>query len=410
MEKQNELDFKKNQYLSRFINFYIIFSPIYYILSLEIGSKSHYIFAGAIILFMICGLKYFNHFKKKAIWIIVLFFSIFLIYSFIGYIGCLYNWVGMIFMLAGCAFPWFIVGLYVTDYHTILQGFKKVLLFAWISNILLILYCYKTGRPMSGNMEISYSILPVLIISLYFALKEKNVKYLIYATFSLIIIIAVGSRGPLLCIMAFVILYLMLNFKKSKILIIALLALTIVVFYNYNSILDGLIDLFEEYNISSRTLYKIKNGSISDDTGRSSIKEVAFEQLEEHPWLGTGIAVERIKINELVMNKDMGSCYPHNLLIEILVQYGYVIGTAIILYLIYLVIKSVQKGNIDEKELLIIIFSIEIIRLMLSSSYLRSSLFFLWLGLSINVVYKNREEKIEENSNNSTNQLTNSGN
>ena len=108
------------------------------------------------------------------------------------------------------------------------------------------------------------------------------------------------------------------------------------------------------------------------------------------------------------MQKDMGSAYPHNFIIEIMVQYGYVIGSIILFYLLYLLIKSLIKSNTIERELLIIIFSTEIIRLMVSSSYLRSSLFFLWLGLSINIVY--RRKKNEKASNNITNKFTDSSN
>ena len=398
-----EIFTEKDVYLSKFINFYIIFVPIYYILNLAIGTKSHYIFAAIIILFFIVGIKHFHGFKKKAIWLCALFFIIFSIYSFIGYMGYLYNWVGMMFMLIFCALPWFVVGLYVDDFKVILKGLKKILILAWITNLMLITYCYMEGRPMSGNMEISYSILPLSIISIYFALKEKKIIYFISALCSGMVIIGIGSRGPLLCIAVFIVVHLLSDFKKNKILIVFMVVISCLVFCNYNSILDELIDLFKKYDINSRTLYKIRDGSIEDDTGRSDIQEVALQQLSEHPILGTGIAVERIKINQLVMNKDMGSCYPHNLIIEILVQYGYIIGTGIILYLCYLFIKSIRKGSQIERELLIIIFSTEIIRLMLSSSYLSSSLFFLWLGLSINIVYRNRRMEVEENSNHSTN-------
>lgn len=394
---------KKDIFLSKFINFYILFIPLYYILNLEIGAKSHYIFAIIIALFFIVGIKYFHGFKKKAIWYSILFFLIFFIYSFVGYIGYLYNWLGMIFMFMCCAWPWFIVGLYVDDLKIVLERLKKVIILAWITNVVLIIYCYITGRPMSGNMEISYSILPLSIISIYLALKQKKIQYFVSFIFSAIVIVGIGSRGPILCIAVFVILYLLSDFKKNKITILIIGIIACLVFFNYTTILDELINICKEYGINSRTLYKIREGTIDDDTGRGNIQTVAFKQLNEHPILGTGIAVERIKINKLIMNKDMGSCYPHNLIIEILVQYGYILGTGIILLLSYLFIKSIKKGEQSEKELIIILFATEIIRLMLSSSYLRSSLFFLWLGLSINIVYRKRGEKVEKNSNNSTN-------
>lgn len=408
MEKEKII--KKDRYLSRFINFYIMFIPIYYILNLAIGTESHYIFATIIILFFIVGIKHFNGFRKKAIWFSLLFFGLFLIYSFVGYEGYIYNWSGMVFMLFCCAWPWFIVGIYVDDFKSILQGFKKIMILAWVTNIMLIAYCYLNGRPMSGNMEISYSILPLSIISIYFAIKEKKILYLLSTIASVLVILGIGSRGPLLCIAVFIILYLLEDFKRNKLIILFFTLLVCFTFFNYTNILNGLIDFFEKYDINSRTLYKIRDGSIENDNGRGNIQEVAWNQLKDHPILGTGIGVERIKINQLIMNKDMGSSYPHNIIVEIMTQYGYIIGTMIILYLSCLFIISLLKSNSFERELLIIIFSTEIIRLMLSSSYLRSSFFFLWLGLSINIVYRKRRKKVEEHSDNITDKLANTSN
>ena len=404
----NDFNIKKDIFLSRFINFYICFVPIYYILNLTIHEKCHYIFAIIVLLFFLFGIKYFNGFKKKAILYLISFLIIFLIYSFLGYMGYIYNWIGMVFMLLCCAFPWFIVGLYVDDFSNVIDRLKKILFFAWITNILLIVYCQYAGRPTNGNMEISYSILPLCILSLYFSLKCKKTKYIVSFIISILIIIGVGSRGPLLCILAFFILYLMNNFNKNKILIFVFIIISAVLIFNYNAILDGLIEICQKYEINSRTIYKIKNGTIKDDNGRIDIQKSAIEQLNDSPFFGTGIGVERIKINNEVMRKDIGSSYPHNFIIEIVTQYGYIIGSLIIIYLIYLFIKTLLQSNIKEKEFIIILFSVEIVRLMLSSSYLRSPLFFLWLGSIVNIVYRRRVN--EEYSNNITNGLTDSRN
>ena len=60
-------EIKKDKYLSKIINFYIFFIPIYYILNILIGEKAHYVFAIIVSLSIIVGIKYFNKFKKKAV-------------------------------------------------------------------------------------------------------------------------------------------------------------------------------------------------------------------------------------------------------------------------------------------------------------------------------------------------------
>ena len=254
---------------------------------------------------------------------------------------------------------------------------------------------------MFGNMEISYSILPLAIFSFYNFFKDKKFKYLMYATISTLVILILGSRGTILCVAIFILLYTLFNIKRNIIIVSSLIIVSIMLLFNYNQIIDSSIQLLDYYGMSSRTLIKLRDGEITYDNGRKNIQEVAMEKLDENPLFGLGLGVERIYINDEINNmmKDMTSSYTHNLFIEILVQFGYFIGGIIIIYLIFLCIRAFLKAEKLEKDFIIIFFSMEIVRLMFSSSYLLSPLFFLLLGKSFNIVYRKKEKINETNIN-----------
>ena len=89
------------------------------------------------------------------------------------------------------------------------------------------------------------------------------------------------------------------------------------------------------------------------------------------------------------MTKDMSTCYPHNLIIEIIAQYGYLVGTMLIVFLIGLLVNTIKNTNGNERNILLLLVSQEIIKLLVSSSYIISPMFFLVLGICF---YKVREK------------------
>ena len=80
----------------------------------------------------------------------------------------------------------------------------------------------------------------------------------------------------------------------------------------------------------------------------------------------------------------MSTCYPHNLAIEIIVQYGYFIGTMLIIFLIGLLVNTIKNTSGNERNIFLLLVSQEVIKLLVSSSYIISPMFFLVLGISFN--------------------------
>ena len=369
-----------NQFNAKLVILYFLLLPIYLILQLKIGIKAHFIIPVIYLVILIKNYRRLNFYFFKYI---ILFYIIQLPYSIYQYYNYLYNWFGLMYLLFICSLPWFIVGSSLTNLEELLIQFKKNVFYIVISNALLIIFCKMSGRTMLGNMEISYTILPLVLFPLLIFFKEKNIKFLLLSFFSAVVILIVGSRGTLLCIACFYILYYLLNFKKEifHILLIGIVFLGICM--NYQLLLKFAINKLEYYGISSRTLYKLQNGDLLNDTGRGKIQKAVIEALKDKPILGLGLGGERIIVNDKIynMNKEMSSCYPHNILIEIISQYGYCLGTIVIALLMYIIIKALKKTRGNERNIILLLISQEFIKLFISSSYIMSPMFFLMLGI-----------------------------
>lgn len=379
-----------------FINF--LFIPIIAFLKISIGIYAYFIYEFIIMFFIINNYSVIKGIKFKKVILIFLFLSFYCIVSLLKYMNYVYNWIGMVFLLLIYSFQWFVIASSNENWNELVDFLQKNKFTLLLLNICLILYEYFTGRSMIGNMEISYSLLPVAIISAYELLNSNTKKNIFYLILTTLLIIIAGSRGTLLCIFAFIILYSILRSRvKTKILILFLLLTSAFVLLKTDSLLI-FNNFLKENNVHSRTLDKLLEGSITTDSGRGKIQKVTIEELNNNLITGVGIAGERIKINYEIYNmaKDMSSCYPHNIILEIYVHYGIIVGTIIIFLIVISSIKAYIKGNKKEKDLLIILLCMEIIRLFISSSYTMSSLFFLYLGL----VYSILRRKKNENSNN----------
>ena len=380
-----------------YLNFVLI--PIVAFLKITIGISAYFIYQLLITIVVIKNINKLNGIKSKTNILLFLFLLFYCSLSLPTYMDYIYNWLGMVFLLLVYSFQWFIIASMNNNWEELLNFMRKRKYVLFIPNIILLLYEYHVGRTMLGNMEISYSILPTAIFSAYDVLKSKSFKNILYFASSTVLIFLVGSRGPLLCIFAFIILYSLLQSKfKVKILISILLIFSAFIVFRTDT-LQTFRNTLAEHNIYSRTLDKFLTGSISDDTGRSKIQKIVIEDLNNNLITGTGIGGERIKINfeRYDMKKDMSSCYPHNLILEILVHYGMIVGTTIIITIFILSIKAFKKGRSQERDMIIIIFSMEIVRLFISSSYTMSPLFFLYLGLIYSIIKRSGKNEICNN-------------
>ena len=148
--------------------------------------------------------------------LLLLFFLLYSARSLFIYKDFLCNWLGMCFLLFINSLPWFYISNSIEDWKSFFEKCENKLNMIFLSNVILFIGSLILHRRMLGNMEISYSILPLMLMSLYMLFKGKNkIRSIIYFVFSLILVVIVGSRGPLLCLLSFITLILIINVKKQ---------------------------------------------------------------------------------------------------------------------------------------------------------------------------------------------------
>ena len=256
----------------------------------------------------------------------------------------------------------------IRNYRVFFKMCKIIAIFSAFFGLLYVYYFYiGVIRIDNYSMGFSYTLLlPIVILMI-----QKQLLYKIISLLLTIVILAVGARGPFLCSCMFMI----VNYFWGKLSIlkivtyIGMLYVASVLFLN--DIIGGLISFFDNMGIKSRTLKLMANNDlISHTSGRDNLQDLAWSYINESPILGNGVWADREYIG----------IYCHNLLIEWLLDFGYVITGMILVLAITSHYRIINKVAKDDLLWLILFFFGCIVPLLVSSSYLINCNFGLYIG------------------------------
>ncbi len=242
---------------------------------------------------------------------------------------------------------------------------------------------------LSYNLNFGYGLVIFICYFLYCALKNKSVKDGVLAGVGIMMVLIGGSRGPLLNIAIFLAIYILLTTSetKNKIIYFSLIVIcTLVFLMSYRIILSTAVNILETFNLPSRTIMKLLEGSISEDSGRNVIWSAAINMIKENPF-GYGAMGARHVIYQIHI---VG--HPHNFFLEILIDYGVIFGVAIILILFLGAVRIFFDKNIGEWRYVFLIFFAYACQLLTSYTYWHSM--GLWGALAV-AVSINRTRKIK---------------
>lgn len=288
--------------------------------------------------------------------------------------------------------PWIFVTYAVRDYKL----FKKYLSYSAIiimTSAIMNVYVFKTDiyGEYSYSQAFTYLMLPTAIIvcnSFFNRVRWFNVIF--FAT-SIIFMLSMGSRGPLLCVVLYVLLKLTLIFKleaKRGMLIGAIFTSVIVPLYVFfYDILNYFLTIFQNLNLSTRTIMRLIEGDFFEDNARNLLSEYSIELIDKHAMLGVGIGTDRIKLAYKMQSSVIAETigwYPHNILLEIFLHFGIFIGGAIIIYM-FMVIYTTIFRNLDKDaaDVICIFIGIGFFPLFISGSYITKPLFFALCGFCL---------------------------
>lgn len=282
------------------------------------------------------------------------------------------------------ALPFYFIGRCVRDYELFIKWASKLsrvmiplgLVFYIITNV------FSVAIP-DDNMSFSYYYLPFILIEVYQLFNRFSKLDLILFCMSLLVILLSGTRGPILCLLVYVIIYIYLLEKKRS---LKLLGITIsgvfALFVMFGGITDLLILFNEQLNKvgwNSRIIESIINNELFNGSGRNLIYEKVLRAIRDNPVIGYGLYGDRIFLN--------GS-YSHNIILELTVSFGFVGIISAITIILKPLIKMCNKNyDLFYRLALLLFFCTSVVKLMISGTLMNDAHLFLLLG----ILFQNRK-------------------
>lgn len=233
----------------------------------------------------------------------------------------------------------------------------------------------------SYDMATGYRL---LFVSLIFGLEFlngwgiKKVWYAILTAGSTVGMFIYGSRTAAISWVLFWILRILFCGNKrhsTKRIIMLMVILMLTILITNVAFLQTISTILSGIGMQSRILDTLIQQEISLDLGRTRMWTTCIEMIKAHPLLGNGIFADRAQFG----------IYCHQIILEILVDFGCVAGGAILLVLVILVVKGLTcRDNSQWKLLFVMFLSMCIVRLMMSSSFWMDTNFWATLAILVN--------------------------
>lgn len=384
-------EYKKQRVVCLFLSFLLCFTPIVTSLSVIFN-----VFLGGISLNT--GLLYIIYFVLMAAF---LFSNIrympkkllcALVFFFVSYFGTVmffpqnveYMWTtaddiltNPTYILLYFAISGFIASFYLNDIELFISIFEK---FSVVTVALLAIRFFMgfiIGSTMPEYMTFSYNLLLPTTFVLLLCIKEFKLYRAAIAILGICLIFIAGCRGALLGVMISPLIYIFFFGKLDKNIkyriTILLVALLLMVLFFYDPILQAVSSKLTGIGLNSRTLELLLNSSITDDSGRGRILQNTMSQVG---LLGHGLWGDRVILD---------GRYPHNIFAEILIDYGWILGSGILILLICIILRGLHKASVLMSIALCSLLSTGMVKLLLSGSFVNQEpAFYVLIGLCVN--------------------------
>lgn len=296
----------------------------------------------------------------------------------------------LIFPFFFMCLPMFVYALTVKNWLVLKEIMKKASVIVFVCGFILSLLIFMGMVKIdSYSMAFSYYMLLPTIIFLDELIERLSIPALFISSISILSILAVGSRGPVLCIAVFIVLKLIkpsvyLRLSKIKMyLIFIFVTFSIFVMINLQSILLFLYKWLQQFGLNSRSIILFLSEEVHL-SGRASLYDEVLSEIVRHPIEGIGIAGDRRLLN---------GAYVHNIFLELLANFGVLIGMIVIIFLVAMIISIFFVKSELTYNMLIIWVSLGFVSLFVSGSYLIDTGFWTFLGLLMSSFFLKGNER-----------------
>lgn len=237
-----------------------------------------------------------------------------------------------------------------------------------------------SGIESDHNMTAAYALLPHVLLCISAAFRKFKLWKLGIAIVGGLMLLSYGTRGPIACLIVFLIAYLILLRKTRVKDLIILSAVVILIFVFFDQIMTLLLHVIGDLmGMSTRVLDRFINKDIADDEVRDWITSTLMTKLkEENRLFGYG----------LLGSYNITGGYPHNFFVDILFSFGYLVGGLLLLLCIYYSFKAFKISDIEERTFFLVLLCSGFMHLMFSGTFIYDADFYLFIGYLVRLLIK----------------------
>lgn len=287
------------------------------------------------------------------------------------------DWQSVYKLVSTTYIPLAMGAYYITDRKMLMKFIYNIALTSVPVLVVVTVLSYENWDN-SYDMSLGY----VMVFSVLILLAQFTIDFKIYnialAGFLSTFILFVGSRGPFICIIAFILINFFLSKryrKKNKIAIIILMSISAgILWINFNKILMFFYKISTDMGFDSRSIFLLLQGeAVSHDSGRNVLQKHYIELIHRKPVLGYGVMGEWIS----------DGLYPHNIILEFLLAFGYPVGVSFLIVLLFIIVRAVRKKSDKYNNALIVLFVSYCTYLFVSGTYLKVWQFFVCIAICL---------------------------
>lgn len=258
--------------------------------------------------------------------------------------------------------------------------------------ILIVFYQARDNASNDAHSQtVGYNTLFSCIVFLSSIKKHKHLLFSIVGLLcAFILILMSGTRGPILCVILYILFSALLGFKtinlKKMVTSVIGIISGLIIYLNWTMIISGIGILLNDIGYSNRILNKIQTSGFYSDTARYYLFEAAKKYIFENPWIGSGLANDRaiIKSTAYIAFGDVIGLYPHNVFLELFMQLGLPAGILISFWFLNLTRRLIIKNQSKvSAELMLMFFCVGFCPLLISGSYLTYSPLYALIGFFV---------------------------
>ena len=242
---------------------------------------------------------------------------------------------------------------------------------------------YETDFYAEYGMGYGFANTLFWVIYLRYCFQKGKVIYYLFAAFDALLIISFAPRSVILIMgaasFANVFIYWGADSKKKKLaMTVLLIFVAVMVFVFQNLLIDILIYLLQGFSNMGRTLWFLQNRSATFNAdGRDFIWAACIKAIREHPLYIRGACGDILYLHGAI-GIDF---YAHNLYLEILMQFGLVLGGIIILWLIKGLVFCFRMKDKEWQAIILPFGIMSFVSLFFSMSFWACSWFWMYIVL-----------------------------